>query len=98
MEIQKSTIVQSVAGHDKGSLYYVIEIDGVYALLVNGKNRRNENPKRKTFKHLRFKSEGCGTASEKLNRSEYVTNKEIRKGLAEFAACPVKNMEVCKFG
>lgn len=98
MKIQKSTIVQSVAGHDKGSFYYVVDLKGMYAMIVNGKNRRITNPKRKKLKHLRFECQGCGTAGEKLRCGEDVTNKEIRRGLAEFAAYPAEKMEVCKFG
>ena len=96
MEIRKSAIVRSVAGHDKGEFYYVLETDGIYAAVVNGKNRRITNPKRKKLKHLRFESQGCGRAGEKLRCGEDVTNKEIRRGLAEYAACPAEKMEVCK--
>ena len=50
MEISKSDVVLSTAGRDKGLLFYVIETDGVYASLVNGKERKLEQPKRKKAK------------------------------------------------
>ena len=98
MEIRKSSIVRSVAGPDSGGLYFVLETDGVYADIVNGKTRRIEKPKRKKLKHLRYESQGCGTAGEKLRCGEAVTNKEIRRGLAEYTAYPAEKMEVCKNG
>ena len=47
MEIAKSDIVQSIAGRDQGKLFYVIETDGAYVLIANGKDRKMEKPKRK---------------------------------------------------
>ena len=45
MEISKSDIVISLAGHDKGKLFYVLDTDGVYVTLANGKQRKVETPK-----------------------------------------------------
>ena len=53
MEIGKSDIVRSIAGRDQGKLFYVIETDGAYVLVANGKERRLERPKRKKLKHVR---------------------------------------------
>ena len=53
MEIGKSDIVLSVAGRDQGKLFYVLETDGAYVLVANGRERRLERPKRKKLKHVR---------------------------------------------
>ena len=53
-DIGKGCIVESIAGRDKGHLFIVLETFGEYALLVDGKIRRIENPKRKKIKHVRF--------------------------------------------
>ena len=53
MDVSRSDLVQSVAGRDKGMLFYVIDTDGVYVSLANGKERRVERPKRKKEKHVR---------------------------------------------
>ena len=42
----------SLAGHDKGETYIIIECNGEYAFLANGKNRTINNPKKKKLKHL----------------------------------------------
>ena len=40
-------IVRSLAGHDRGGLFCVLDTDGPYLLLCDGKRRKLENPKRK---------------------------------------------------
>ena len=46
-------VVVSTAGRDAGSLFYVLETDGTWLALVNGKDRSIEKPKRKKSKHTR---------------------------------------------
>ena len=60
MEITKHEIVLSVAGHDKGRLFYVAEVteDG-FLLLADGKERKLDAPKRKRIRHVR----GVGTSA-----------------------------------
>ena len=55
MEIGKSDIVLSVAGRDQGKLFYVMETDGAYVLVANGRERRLECPKRKKLKQDVYK-------------------------------------------
>ena len=51
-DIMISDVVVSTAGRDQGKLFYVIGTDPVYLLLVNGKDRTLEKPKRKKRKHI----------------------------------------------
>lgn len=44
----------SVAGHDKGRLYIVLERNETAVLLADGKRRKISAPKRKNIKHVRF--------------------------------------------
>ena len=44
-------IVRSLAGHDRGGLFCVLDTDGPYLLLCDGKRRKLENPKRKKAVH-----------------------------------------------
>ena len=53
MELSKSDVVLSLTGRDQGMLFFVVDTDGVYVSLVNGKERKLENPKRKKAKHVR---------------------------------------------
>ena len=84
MEIAKANIVRSEAGRDKGKLFYVLDVDGEYLLLADGKERRAERPKRKKRRHVRFVSAGAGSLCEKIRSEERITNSELRKALAAF--------------
>jgi len=45
-------LVISKAGHDKGSVLCVIDCDGEYLFLADGRKRKVEKPKRKKLKHV----------------------------------------------
>ena len=48
------SVVRSVAGHDKGGLFVVLEpVDRDFVLIADGKTRTVEKPKKKKRKHLR---------------------------------------------
>ena len=91
MAVRKSDIVVSTAGHDKDKLFFVMEEDGEFAYLANGKERKIEKPKKKKLKHLQLVSESESRAAEKLRSGEKLTNSELRKALAAEAA--VRNGE-----
>ena len=50
--IDKGSLVQSKKGHDLGRVYLVVDIDSTFAICVDGKFRKIENPKKKRLKHL----------------------------------------------
>lgn len=85
MEINKSDIVLSIAGRDQGKLFYVIETDGAYVRIANGKDRRLEKPKRKKLKHVRKVPRAGSRIAEKLASGEKVLNRELRRDLAQFS-------------
>ena len=85
MDIAKSNIVRSVAGRDAGSLFFVLETDGEYLLLADGKSRRIEAPKRKKQKHVRFIAESAAPVAEKIRSKEKITNSELRKAIAAYS-------------
>ena len=78
-------IVISLNGRDTGKRFIVIGTDPVYSLIVDGKGRRYEKPKRKKNKHLKLESRTDSFISEKLERGEKITNNEIRRFLASYA-------------
>mgnify|MGYP003291159294 CR=1 FL=1 len=82
MEISKSDLVLSVAGHDKGMLFYVISSDGVYVTIVNGKERTLERPKRKKLKHVRKLPRPDSLLTEKIRSGKPLLNSELRRELA----------------
>lgn len=85
MEIGKSDVVQSIAGRDQGKLFYVIETDGAYVLIANGKDRKIEKPKRKKQKHVRKVPRIQTRVAGKLLSGEKVLNSELRRDLAQFS-------------
>lgn len=52
MDIVKGSIVRAKAGRDKDKFFVVLETDGGYALIADGRRRRVEKPKRKKLIHL----------------------------------------------
>jgi len=81
-----SDIVISLNGRDTGKRFIVIETDGEYSLIADGKGRRYEKPKRKKNKHLMFEDKADSLIANKLAGGEKITNNEIRRFLATYAA------------
>ena len=84
MEIQKSHIVRSAAGRDKGKLFVVLAVEGEYLLLADGKSRKVETPKRKKRRHVLFVSSEQTRLSDKIKSEEKITNSELRRTLAGY--------------
>ena len=82
MRIRKSDVVLSLAGRDREGLFLVLDTDGSFCWLADGKGRTVEKPKRKNLRHLRYVCRGEGPAAEKLRAGEIFTDKELRKTLA----------------
>jgi ribosomal protein L14E/L6E/L27E len=84
MEIIRSNIVRSDAGRDKGKLFVVLDTEGEYLLLADGRSRKVESPKRKKRRHVLFVSAEENRLSVKINSNEKVTNSELRRTLAAY--------------
>ena len=82
MEIHKSDIVLSEAGRDKGMLFFVIDTDGVYVSLANGKERKLEPPKRKKLRDVSLALQPDSSAAVKIRSGDRVLNSELRRELA----------------
>ena len=82
MEISKSDIVLSLAGHDRGNVFYVMNTDGVYVFLADGKRRTVEKPKRKKCFHVRKVLRPDSILAAKIRSGEQVLNSELRRELA----------------
>ena len=84
MDISKSDIVLSLAGRDKGKLFYVMDTEDNFVLLADGKGRKLENPKRKKLKHVRRVSRTETRVAAKILNGDKVLNSELRRDLATF--------------
>ena len=84
MDISKSDIVLSLAGRDKGKLFYVMDTEDNFVILADGKGRKLENPKRKKLKHVRRVSRTETRVATKILNGDKVLNSELRRDLATF--------------
>ena len=84
MDISKSDIIESLAGRDKGKLFYVIDTEENYVLIADGKGRKLEDPKRKKLKHVRRVSRTETRVALKIRNGDKVLNSELRRDLAQF--------------
>ena len=93
MEITRAHLVEATAGRERGKLFYVMETDGEYLLLADGKNRRVEAPKRKKRKHTRFIADTEDRVAAKIRENEKVTNSELRKSIASYSGADNSDQE-----
>ena len=76
-------VVVSTAGRDQGKLFYVLEADDSFLLLVNGKDRSLEKPKKKKGRHVNKVLRSETRVAEKLRAGDKVLNSELRRDLAQ---------------
>lgn len=84
-DIIVSDVVVSRAGRDQGEWFYVIDADDTYLLLVNGKDRPLDKPKRKKRKHAQKVLRSETRVAAKLRCGDKVLNGELRRDLAFLA-------------
>ena len=82
MRFEKAQIVRSLSGHDSGELFCVMDTDGEFLLLADGKHRKVESPKRKRVKHVMSVGDCRHPTIEKLRAGQPVGNQELRRALA----------------
>ena len=83
--INISDVVVSTAGRDQGRLYYVISTDELFLMLVNGKDRTLDKPKRKKLRHVQKVLRSETRVADKIRSGDKVLNSELRRDLAYFA-------------
>ena len=82
MELSKADMIVSLAGRDKGQLFFVIDTDDQFVYLADGKGRRLESPKRKKRKHVQAAFQTESRIAEKIRNGDKVLNSELRRELA----------------
>ena len=82
MNISIGQLVTSNAGRDQTNIYLVVGIlQSKYLLLVNGRERKLQNPKQKNIRHVNvFNSIAQGVA-EKIQSGMKITDEEIRQAI-----------------
>ena len=81
-DISISDVVLSTAGREKGQLFYCVGTEGSFVLLVNGKDRTLEKPKRKNNKHVSKVLRAETRVAAKISSGDKVLNSELRRDLA----------------
>ena len=52
--VETGMLAKSKAGHDKGHLYVIYDVDETYVYLVDGEIRTIDKPKKKKRKHVQL--------------------------------------------
>ena len=84
-DLNISDLAVSTAGRDQGELYYCVGGDQRFVMLVNGKDRTLEKPKRKSRRHVQKVLRSETRVAEKLRSGDKVLNSELRRDLAFLA-------------
>ena len=75
MDYKIGQVVIAKAGRDKDGFFIITQLDGGFAFIVNGKNRKLERPKKKKLIHL---------APTKTVVQGFRTNREVVRILSKF--------------
>lgn len=84
MDLERGDVVRSLAGHDKGALFCVVDTEGDFLLLADGKERKLNSPKRKRRKHAQRAGLSDHPVFLRLRAGEPVGDSEVRRALAAF--------------
>lgn len=72
--MMQGSIVKSMAGHDKASFYVVVECDGDFVTIADGRRRKLKKPKRKNAIHLQ-------KTNQVVDLTQINTDKKLRRAL-----------------
>lgn len=76
----------SKAGHDKGRIYVIVEIDSQRVFLCDGDRRPLDNPKVKNIKHIQPIKAVPEELRQMCVRNEEFYNEGIKRALKQYAA------------
>ena len=86
MKYDVADVVISLNGRDKNKHFIIIGTEDNYSLLADGKGRKLEKPRRKKNKHIKPDGVIDAKLTEKLISGDNITNKEMRRALAQYTA------------
>ncbi len=84
MDIDAGSLVYSIAGRDKGGVFVVLSLDGMFAYLADGKTRKADKPKKKKIKHVKPTGFTANALLDRFMLGERPTNSEIRRAIAAY--------------
>lgn len=80
---ERGMLAWSRAGHDRGQLYVILEVEGEYVFLTDGRLKPLEKPKRKNVKHIQV----IRRIPEELKAmtGQQMKNEDIRRVIRRFS-------------
>lgn len=78
LKIKKGSIVRATAGRDFAKFFVIVDINGKFVKIADGKTRKLSNPKTKSLKHLQMTNTEIDI--------DNLTDKGLKKALAAFNA------------
>lgn len=76
LKIEKGRVVRALAGRDKGNFFAIVDIDGNFVKIADGKTRKLCNPKTKSLKHLAL--------TNTVTNIDRISDKRLRQVLSAF--------------
>ena len=75
----------SKAGHDKGTVYIIVDEDAEYVYVSDGNLKPLERPKKKNKRHIQPILKGCDEdLRERLKAKQNIRNEEIKRVIKVF--------------
>lgn len=83
-EVSAGMSAVSLAGHDTGKIYIIIEAEGEYVYLADGRLRPSDRPKKKKQKHVQIHCHIAPDIEEELKRDGVIKNETIKRVIKEY--------------
>lgn len=80
-DIGNADLVVSLAGRDRGQLFFVVKEEPGYVWIADGKGRKLEKPKRKKCKHVKVIPLSDSRVADKIRCGDKTLNSELRREL-----------------
>ena len=83
MSYIRGYFASSIAGHDKGTVYMILESDNVYVYLSDGNLRPTDKLKKKKLKHIQLIKQKDSDLAEKIEKNLFISNEEIKYAIKQ---------------
>ncbi len=74
----------SIAGHDKCTVYVIIDADAEYVYLSDGKLKKVDSPKKKRYKHVQIINKKDSEIELKHKKQINLIDEDIKKAIKNY--------------
>ncbi len=85
MEYTVGQVVYSKSGHDKGRAFMIIDIEGEYLYLTDGRTRTVDKPKKKKLKHVQVTGYLDADLKDRIESRGQLLNADFVKALKKYS-------------